>query len=400
MTQDAATLIQIGQLLTKSGILTSEDLAEALIRSKERGLPLGTVLLMLGYIRQRELRAAVEAQSLVNDGLLSVDTAVQALILVYADGSDLASSLAELGWQNKREIATNKLGELLLDSEFLTGEQLDECLATSLETGMPLGKVLIFRKTLSDSVLLAVLSAQRMIREGLVSREQALKGLKAVRLRKISLEQSLAEGGFYKPPSRKNTPLGYLLVEAGFLKEASLMMCVELSLSEEKPIGTALVEQGFVSRALLEAAVGAQELVDNGTFTKTLAASAIRLVREHDCPMVRAIAEAGMPELTPGRKDLLNELLVLAGVVEPKDMPKLEKSEYSNFAEFCQKLLATGMIEESMIYAVARSLYLIDQKFLSPEDAVMALHHCRRYQTTLDEALRAMGWTVPTRRKL
>ncbi len=399
MTQDAATLIQIGQLLTKSGILTSEDLAEALIRSKERGLPLGTVLLMLGYIRQRELRAAVEAQSLVNDGLLSVETAVRALILVYADGGDLSESLTELGWENKREIATNKLGELLQDAEFLTGEELAECLSTSQETGMPLGKVLIFRKTLSDSVLLAVLSAQRMIREGLVSRDQALKGLKAVRLRKITLEQSLAEGGFYKPPSRKNTPLGYLLVEAGFLKEASLMMCMELSLTEEKPLGDALVEQGFVSRALLDSAIMAQEMVDNGTFTKKLAASAIRLVEVDGCSMVRAIAQAGMPELTPKRKDLLNELLVLAGVVEPKDMPKLEQSAFKDFAQLLEKLLATGMIEEPMIYAVVRSLYLIDQKFLVPEDAVMALHHCRRHHTTLDEALREMGWTVPTRRK-
>jgi hypothetical protein len=73
VTQQSAALVQIGQLLTKSGLLSPEQLAEALIRSKERGLPLGTILLTMGKLRQEELRAAVEAQSLVNDGVVSSD---------------------------------------------------------------------------------------------------------------------------------------------------------------------------------------------------------------------------------------------------------------------------------------------------------------------------------------
>jgi hypothetical protein len=229
MSQQAAALIQIGQLLTKSGLLTHESLAEALIRAKERGLPIGTVLLTMGIIRQGELRAAVEAQSLVNDGLLTAEMAVDALIKAKHEGTPFDDALKSLGWHSKSAPVTNKLGELLVDGGLLTEDQLGEALATSLETGMPLGRVLIFKRMLSDAHLLATLSAQRMIREGTVTRQIAVNGLKAVKQRKISLEESLAEGGFLKVRGKRSTPVGYLLVEAGFLSEVSLMMCVELS---------------------------------------------------------------------------------------------------------------------------------------------------------------------------
>src|SRR5579884_2060301 len=97
MSQQAAALVQIGQLLTKSGLLTHEDLAEALIRAKEKGLPLGTVLLTMGRLRQSELRAAVEAQSLVNDGVLTPDLAIDALTTAVKDALTFGQALAKMG---------------------------------------------------------------------------------------------------------------------------------------------------------------------------------------------------------------------------------------------------------------------------------------------------------------
>jgi hypothetical protein len=399
MTQDVAALIQIGQLLTKSGILTHEDLSDALQKAKERNLPIGTVLLMMGCIRQQELRAAVEAQSMINDKVLSLDTAVVALIQVFSDGCPLDEALKAAGWKPAENQSTNKLGELLLDAEMLTKEQLAECLSTGKETGMPLGKVLVFRRTLSDPLLLAVLSAQRLIREGMIARDQAIKGLRAVRQRKITLEESLAEGGFYKPPPKKSTPLGYLLVEAGFIKQDSLMMCMELSLSDNKPIDEVLIEHKFVTKEIVDAASRYQSMVERSTSTRELAAAALRLVQDKSATVDAAIAQAGMPRIAGSIRNLMQELLVLSGLVEPKEMPKLQTADDVSYELLMAQLKQTGVIADHMANAVVRALYLIDRKLLSPEDAVMALHHCRKMNTDLDEALLAMGWKTLAHRK-
>lgn len=400
MSQQAAALIQIGQLLTKSGLLTHESLAEALIRAKERGLPIGTVLLTMGIIRQRELRAAVEAQSLVNDGLLTAEMAVDALIKAKREGTPFDDALKSLGWHSKSAPVTNKLGELLVDGGLLSEEQLGEALATSLETGMPLGRVLTFKRMLSDAHLLATLSAQRMIREGTVTRQMAVNGLKAVKQRKISLEESLAEGGFLKVRGKRSTPVGYLLVEAGFISEVSLMMCVELSLGAGKPVVEILVEQGFASRELAVGCGEVQQLIDAGTMTKELAVSALQVIQKKGCSVARAVAEVGMPPLTQRNRELLEELFVLSGIVEPRDMPKIADSEFDGFDSLAKTLMDSGKIAEHMIDALIRSLYLIDEKLLLPEDAVMALHYCRKNIASLDQALPIMGWKAPTGRKI
>jgi len=400
MTQDTAALIQIGQLLTKSGILTHESLAEALIKSKEKGLPIGTVLLMMGCIRQRDLRAAVEAQSLVNDRQISLDVAIQALMAVFTDGTTLDEALIETGWEAPAERKpTNKLGELLVDAGMLTTDQLGECLNTCRETGMPLGRVLTFRRTLSDSQLLAVLSAQRLIREGAVTRDIALKGLKAVRQRQISLEESLAEGGFYRPPPKKTTPIEYLLVEAKFLTDEVLMLCMELSLSEDRQIGQILVDQNYVTSTVMSAAKRCQELLDKGMLTRAGAHQALQIVAAENTSTERAIAQAGMPELTPAVREHLNELLVLTGLAEPAEMAAIDDIQFTTFGDFVEKLVATGTVDEAMAYAVMRALHLIEQKLLVPEDAVMALHNCKKNGTNLDEGLKSLHWVPPAHRK-
>lgn len=396
MTQQAAALVQIGQLLTKSGLLSDEELADALIRARERGLPIGTVLLTMGRLGQSQLRAAVEAQSLVNDGVVSHELAVSALSKSAQTGASLEQCLRELGWQGPMGGGvTNKLGELLLDAGVLDESRLSDCLSTSRETGMPLGRVLLFKRAISDEMLLAVLRAQRLVREGLIRRPDAVEVLKKVHQKKMSLEESLAEGGFMKTRSKRSTPVGYLLVEAGFLKEVSLMMCVELSLSENKPIVDTLVEQGFASRALAHASLGIQQLVDSGTISKDLAAAALRVVDSQGVSVDKAVAEVGMPAIDQNRKQLLHELFVLCGSVDPKQMPQVD-GDLSSYAALTKTLQGTGKIEEHMIPCVVRALYLIDRKLLQAEDAVMALHYSRRNCTSLDEALTIMGWKAPT----
>lgn len=392
MTQQAAVLVQIGQLLTKSGLISHELLADALIRAKERQLPIGTVLLTMGCLNQKDLRAAVEAQSMVNDSLVSSDLAIEALMKAASENVTLDTALTALGWQSKTAPVTNRLGELLTDAGIVSDEQLTDCLSTSLETGMPLGRVLIFKRILADDVLLAALRAQRVVREGVIPRDDAVNALREVQRRKISLEQSLEESGLLKPTKKRSTPVGFLLVEAGFLPEVNLMMCVEMSLSENRPVVDLLVEQGYVSRSLAEACLEVQQLLDARTVTKEMAVEALKVVQTDDCSVSRAVAKVGMPEWSEIVQSHVQVLFVLSGIVEARDMPPLEEDAFSSFKMFDRQLTASGKVERHMIDGLVRALYLVEFKTLELEDAVMALHFCRKNRTSLDEALTIMGW--------
>lgn len=398
MTQDA-TLIPIGELLTKSGILTAESLNDALNKAKERALPLGKVLVMLGYIKQRDLKAAVEAQSLINDGMVSLDMAASALSIVAKNDVKLPEALGQLGWKKQKQGATNRLGELLVEAEAVTWDQLDEALKTSQETGLPVGRVLVFRKYIANEVLLACLTAQKLIREGVINREQAVQGLKSVRQRQISFEESLQQSGFYRPPARRSTPLGYILVQAGLLDQNQLMTCMELALTNEKPIGEVFIEERLLSRSLLKAAIKVQEMVDNGTLTGQLASQALRQIFSEGCSVVKAIAHACVPRVEARHAALMQELLTLSGLADPKDLAQLLGAGSNASIDIEKELLLSGIVNESMLYALLRGVYLIEQRFLVQEDAIMALHHCQRNNTSMDEALRELGWTATTRRR-
>src|SRR5262249_18439656 len=155
--------------------------------------------------------------------------------------------------------------------------------------------------------------------------------------------------------------------------EVSLMMCVEMSLSDGKPIVDVLVEQGFASRNLAQACLAVQQLVDGGTLSKDIGCLALKFVEQKHMAISRAVAAAGLTEVGAKTPTLLQDLFVLSGLVEPKDMPQLTDKNFSSYEEFVTSLTAKGKIADHMVDALARSLYLIEHKLLTPEDAVMAL---------------------------
>src|ERR1700732_5071409 len=106
--------VRLGDLLTGAGLLQASDLREAMLISKQQGLPVGRGLIMSGYLTEQHLQAAVQAQSLLKDGLIEFEMVIKALTLVGADDITLEEAFKRLKWNKKTDAITNKLGELLL----------------------------------------------------------------------------------------------------------------------------------------------------------------------------------------------------------------------------------------------------------------------------------------------
>ena len=179
MTQESNTrLVKIGELLIEVGVLSSGDLTEAIQISKRMGVPIGRVLVMSGCVNEANLQYALELQSLLKDGLVDWETGMKALKKVFTSQTDLQSALKDLNWAPRLDAAGNKLGDLLIDSSIVTKNQLEKALETSFQSGMPLGGTLVLQGVLSPQLLPTVLHIQEQIRDGKLTRDEAIDTLK------------------------------------------------------------------------------------------------------------------------------------------------------------------------------------------------------------------------------
>jgi type IV pilus assembly protein PilB len=113
---------KLGEILIAQGMITNEQLVEALQVHKRTGVSLGTVLVKLSYITEDELTGVLGAQ-------IQLD-------------------------QKKR------IGEVLIDQGLITEEQLTAGLEEQKKTKLQLGKCLIKLGYISEEKLVDILSAQ------------------------------------------------------------------------------------------------------------------------------------------------------------------------------------------------------------------------------------------------
>jgi type IV pilus assembly protein PilB len=113
---------KLGEILIAQGLITNEQLVEALQVHKRTGVSLGTVLVKLGYITEEELTGVLGAQ-------IQLD-------------------------QKKR------IGEVLIDQGLINQEQLNLGLEEQKHTNLQLGKCLIKLGFISEDKMVDILSAQ------------------------------------------------------------------------------------------------------------------------------------------------------------------------------------------------------------------------------------------------
>lgn len=389
--------IKLGDLLTQVGILKSDELANAIQVAGETGLPIGRVLIMSGYLTDLDLQAAVQVQSLLKDSQMDILTAGKVLALVSKEGVTFEQSLRRVGWVGNQKVQTAKLGELLLAAELVTEAQMNEGLKTSQETGLPLGRILVLTQALTEELLSAALTAQVMVRDGKVTKEQAIEGLRSARRRRVSIEVSLIDHGFYRPPTRQTVKLGELFVLSGLINESDLMNALELGLTREMPVGRVLVESGYITKQILDAALKLQEMVSNGTLNALLASEALRRIAVHQVPISQAVAELGSREMTVDQSMRLEEVLKGADIVTDADIRSAIDTSSRNSALLGKMLLVTGMVDEPTLHAALRAQFLLREGFLHFEQAMIAISYAKKNGVTFDEAIVELGWSVPPR---
>jgi hypothetical protein len=166
--------IRIGDLLTEAGIVTRGDVVESIQISKRMNLPIGRVLVMSGVLTELLLTAALQVQDLLRENKLTMDQAYQTLQYVHANQSTLDAAMEALDCKPSADLSRSKLGLLLVDSDIVTPQQVEEALAASFGSGIPLGSMLVLQGMLSAQLLPGILDAQERLRAGRINHTDAV----------------------------------------------------------------------------------------------------------------------------------------------------------------------------------------------------------------------------------
>lgn len=168
--------IKIGELLVRAGVLTEGKLNQRLDLARQLGLPVGQILIQSNDVTKDQLLNCIHVQSLVLENLITLSTAVDVVRDMYKKDLSLDDSLSINGLADQH--LTHRLGELLVQSGYLSDESLAWSLLTSGEIGVPLGHVLIQTGVVPPDIVGIALTTQRQIRMRIMTMDEAVTRLK------------------------------------------------------------------------------------------------------------------------------------------------------------------------------------------------------------------------------
>lgn len=401
MLEKQATADALPTLLIGASIISQQKLEEAMNTAKSLNVPLARALTMLNMVGETTLKLVQDAEQLVVSKEATVDLALKALRLARQNNMNMEDAIGVITSVHKKtqtvQSITNPLTELLLKAELITNEQLGRSIIQAKDTGMQMGRIMVLNRDLSGWMMNAALTAQLLVRDGKITKDQAVQALLIVARRRVSIEQALFELGLFSEKSGQTVRIGELVLMAGFLSEGDMLECLEIELIKEKQFGQILLEQGLVTHDLLEAAIVLQDMVSNGTLRAFQAADALKQVKARSISVYQAVAELYPATQAEPKEFLPAKLLTDAGLISASDLEKVIDPTEKSSIKVGKKVLSTGAISEAVLYTALRTYSLYKQGFLSAEQSVNALKKSRNENLTLDEALSKLGWIVPAR---
>lgn len=306
--------LPIGELLVKAGLVSQKQVDEAVKDSGSRDRLIGRTLIMRGHLSHDQLRAALQAQSLLRDGAIDAFRAFKALSTASTSGLSFEDALSKINSPTEGGITTVllkiqdetcKLGELLMAAGKVSAAQLKLASEETYSSGDPLGVYLVSKGILSESFIDAALELQIRVRDGMVTREQAIEALsqdprKFLEMISPHLNE-LNSPSIQLPASGKPgvIRLGELFVRAGILVQDDIAQALELALAHGHPIGEMLVARGFITNALLDAALSLQRMVKHEQLSTGEATACLVKVFNSDKTVSECILELNFLKAQP-----------------------------------------------------------------------------------------------------
>jgi tetratricopeptide (TPR) repeat protein len=384
-------VFRLGDLVVGFGMVTESELEDSLTIAKETGLPIGNVLVMSNLLSESDLKNVLRCQSLLRERAIAFDIAHNAIEKVKERRITLDHALAELGWDGLRHESV-PLGKLLVEAQFISRDQLEKALRRHKDTGLPLGRILVLEGSLPDSLLSAAINGQNFLREGKITKTQALEALKEARRRHF-MNTPLVQKSFYLFPNRNRPRLGELLLLSGLITQTDLNHGLETSFTCKKPLGEVLVEMKLVSSKVIEGALHAQGLIADSTLRLKEGKALIAGINR-GMSMADALEKVISDRHTQKAEPLLSlvDFMKAIGFLKASEIEQAFSVVQHNSDVIMKVLLISGVTDEQTLAMTEQCRALVVGKRLSMQQARTAFDYARKRNIKIQEALRELHW--------
>lgn len=184
--------LRIDELFYMADLVTDRDMTESLEIKLFKKKDFGQILLERGLITDNQLDAAKTLQNSISKGTLRAYQAIKALQGVCNEDKDVYASIAEFQLLHKPD-TNDRLGDLLVDGNACTREQLEEALSKASEGSLKVGSVLLKTGILKEANLYTALRLQTLLRFGCLERARVVELLKECIDKQQNLDTVLEE---------------------------------------------------------------------------------------------------------------------------------------------------------------------------------------------------------------
>jgi hypothetical protein len=257
---------KLGELLVESGLVSYEVLAKAVEQSYSTGLPLGRMLVLHETISNDLLTLALDLQVRVRDEMMSRQEALTAIraaagMAPIAPGAEETKPAPAPEGPRKKGL---RIGELMVMAGVLTETDVMNALEWGLVNHQTIGKVLISQNLVSQTLLDAALSLQKMVDQENFEAAKASECLARIHGTGIALEEALAEIREEKVAKDGEVTYEKLLMLARVVSEEDLEAAFDISAQSATVIGKILVLTGHMDVPTLQATLRCYQLFSRG----------------------------------------------------------------------------------------------------------------------------------------
>ncbi len=282
---------KLGGLLTEAGLITQEQLEQGLNQCQMSGLPLGRVLVAMGFMSESLLAAALNAQILIRDNKIQRELAIQGVRACHERQISIEQSLSGVLQMPVQD--TVRLGELLVLANLLNQDNLMQAVELGLTESKPIGQVLVEHKMVTEPALEAALAVQKMVTEGKIKKDQCGEVLSMVHSKGLSIDEAIQKLEPPKAASANALPLYQFLQLAGLITAKDIEEALKLGSRDTELMGRMLLLTGSIDQNSLASAARLNEMVSKGVLKAEQAILAMGLCQNRNCSVEQAFKSLG-----------------------------------------------------------------------------------------------------------
>ncbi|MBA3859955.1 MAG: hypothetical protein C0507_23845 [Cyanobacteria bacterium PR.3.49] len=262
------------------------------------------------------------------------------------------------------------LGELLVDWQLASRQQMETAVAESLNRDLPLGLVLTMLDIVDPETLHSAIAAQSFLRDQVITAEQSSSAMSLVKKKRISFGLAMDLLGIQAATKPRNR-LGDYLVESESLGREHIKSRLNLTKQTGLHLGRVLVTLADAHHDLVNHALSLQEKVRVGDIDREEAID--RLYSARRC--LEVITHVGHDVIENQSK--LGNLLATAGFIEDKDIELALCVSKEQNKQLGESLIELNWVKAQVVYAALEVQKMIRTEKISINQGLEQLRRLR-----------------------